>query len=352
MLIILNYLTMKKFLSILLVLSLVSSISLVAQNQQSLDEQLRNIVKSEPFNISMMFQSTFRYSFDDDDFLGGRTFQIPQGRLDFRGNLDGGYFYRLYVNMVTEPNLLDAYVGYKHSDQLIFTLGRQKPMQSPDFIPGPQALDFMSRARITRFLVQFREFGLSVHGTNGDFYYSAGVFNGTSSSNNIGNEFYGIGRLQYTLQDIGAGFLRVGLHGSYGSGTTTRPAPFGGTMFVSDRSVIGFDALYQTSKWKFKGEYMHGEFDDTFVPNFGSTRDETISGYYLDGIYSASEQLKFVGRFQQWKREEPRELNYQSTLGILYEATSIVSFRVNLDVYNQVGGDAQAGVGAMMQVYF
>lgn len=343
---------MKKYLSSLLGLVLATSSLLSAQNQQNLDEQLRSIVKSEPFNISMLFQSTFRYSFDDDGFQGGRTFQVPQGRLDFRGNLDGGYFYRLHVNMVTEPNLLDAYVGYKHNDQLILTLGRQKPTQSPDFIPGPQDTDFMSRARVTGFLVQFREIGLSAQGTSGDFFYFAGLFNGTSSSNNLGNDFYGIGRVQYTIQDAGAGFLRLGLHGSYGSGSTTRPAPFGGSMFVSDRSVVGFDAHYQTDKWKLKGEYMYGKYDDTFVPSIGFTRDEIISGYYINGAYNVSDELKFVGRFQSWKRDEPRDLNYQSTFGIIYQATSVVSFRVNLDVYTPVGGDSQAGIGALMQVYF
>lgn len=343
---------MRRITITLLVLLFASSGIIIAQNQQSLDEQLRSIVKSEPFNISMLFQSTFRYSFEDDGFQGGRTFQIPQGRLDFRGNLDGGYFYRLHVNMVTEPNLLDAYVGYKHNDQLILTLGRQKPMQSPDFIPGPQAIDFMSRARITGFLVQFREFGLSAQGTTGDFYYFAGLFNGTSSSNNLGNDFYSVARVQYTFQNVGSGFLRLGLHGAHGSGSTTRPAPFGGSILVSDRSVIGFDAQYQTNKWKLKGEYMYGRYDDTLLQSIFLIRDETLSGFYINGAYNVSDELKFVGRFQNWKREDPREMNYQSTLGIIYQATSIVSFRVNLDVYTPVNGSNQAGIGAMMQVYF
>jgi hypothetical protein len=341
---------MKKCLPSLLVLFVIST-SLFAQEQQSLDEQLRSIVKSEPFNIAMLFQSTFRYSFEDDGFLGGRTFQIPQGRLDFRGNLDGGYFYRLHTNMVTEPNLLDAYVGYKHNDQLILTLGRQKPLQSPDFIPGPQGTDFMARARITGFLVQFREFGLSARGTKGDFTYFAGIFNGTSSPNNVGNNFYGVGRLQYTFRDLGPGFLRLGIHGGHGSGTDERASITGGTYFVSDRSVIGFDAHYQTDKWKLKGEYMQGWYNDVvLMPGF-SFRDDLIRGYYINGAYNVSEDLKFVGRFQHWMRDGS-ETNYQSTLGLIYEATSIVSFRVNLDVYTPSNGDSQAGIGAMMQVHF
>ncbi len=343
---------MKKQLSVLLIFILTVPTLLFSQNQESLDQQLRSIVKSDSFNISMLFQSTFRYSFEDDGFQGGRTFQMPQGRMDFRGNLDGGYFYRLHVNMVTEPNLLDAYVGYKHNNRLILTLGRQKPQQSPDFIPAPQGTDYMARARITGFLVQFREFGLSAQGSSGNFYYYAGLFNGTSSSNNVGNDFSGIGRLQYTLPEIGAGFLRFGLHGSYGRGTTTRPAPFGGTMLVSDRSVFGFDAHYQTDKWKLKGEYMLGRYDNALLSSSNTIKDEIISGYYVNGAYNVSSQLKFVGRFQHWKRDDPRDLNYQSTLGIIYQATSIVSFRVNLDVYTPVDRNSQAGIGALMQVYF
>lgn len=342
---------MRKILASLLFLVFATTTSLFAQNQQSLDEQLRSIVKSEPFNISMLFQSTFRYSFDNDGFQGGRTFQVPQGRLDFRGNLDSGYFYRLHVNMVTEPNLLDAYVGYEHSEQLILTLGRQKPLQSPDFIPAPQETDFMARARITGFLVQFREIGLSAQGTSGNFYYFAGLFNGTSSSNNVGNNFYGVGRAQYTVNDVGPGNLRLGLHGSYGSGTTSRPNPRGGSMLVSDRRVVGADVLYQTDTWKLKGEYMQGKYDDTFSPNFGLFSDDLIRGYFINGAYNVSEDFKFVGRFQHWMIDGS-ETNYQSTLGFIYEATSVVSFRVNLDIYTPSDGDSQAGIGALMQVYF
>lgn len=342
---------MNKLILSFLVIFLATTNLIVAQNQQSLDEQLRGIVKSEPFNISMLFQSTFRYSFEDDGFQGGRTFQIPQGRLDFRGNLDEGYFYRLHVNMVTEPNLLDAYVGYKHNDQLILTLGRQKPLQSPDFIPGPQGIDFMARARITGFLVQYREFGLSAQGTSGDFYYFAGLFNGTSSSNNIGNDFYGVGRAQYTINDVGPGFLRFALHGSIGKGTVSRPSPLGSSYFVNERRVVGADLLYQTDSWKLEGEYMQGWYDDAFFPNTGLLRDDLIRGYYINGSYNVSDDFKFVGRFQHWMLDGS-ETNYQSTLGLIYEATSLVSFRVNLDVYTPSSGDNQAGIGAMMQVYF
>lgn len=140
--------TMTKSIGTLVALIVLATTASYSQSNQNLDEELRTRLKSESFNDALLLQSTFRYSFDDDEFQGGRTFQVQQGRVDITGDLNGGYFYRLHVNMITEPNLLDAYVGYKLNDQLILTFGRQKPQQSSDFIPGPQSTDFMARARI------------------------------------------------------------------------------------------------------------------------------------------------------------------------------------------------------------
>ena len=73
--------------------------------------------------------------------------------------------------------------------------------------------------------------------------------------------------------------------------------------------------------------------------------------FYRLHVNMVTEDFKFVGRFQHWMLDGS-ETNYVSNLGLIYEVTSLVSFRVNIDVCTPSDGDKQAGIGALMQVYF
>ena len=80
--------------------------------------------------VNAILQTGLSYSLDDDHFYGGRTFEAANARLIIRGMLDGRFFYQVQVNMVAEPNLLDLFIGYRHSDALRISAGAHKPKQS------------------------------------------------------------------------------------------------------------------------------------------------------------------------------------------------------------------------------
>ena len=336
-----------------LVSILLLTTSLNAQDNTPSFDDLKNGIKSDYFNVSMLLQSNFRYSFEDDDFQGGRTFQVPNARLDIKGNVEGGYFYRAFFNVAREPNLLDAYVGYKYDNRLIITAGRQKPSQTIDFIPPPDDYDFLDRARITRRLVAFRETGVSAKGTLGNFFYYVGLFNGSGTNNNPLNKFYGIGRLQYSIKNVIPGEIVLGVSGSQGEGWVNRVAPSGFDYLVYDREILGMDMQILTDKWFFKSEYLHSWQKYLFPesPTF-PLREHELFGYHLSAGYLLSEKLQLLGRIQGWNRENDYNDIYQTTLGMKYFATPNVSFRLNLDIYKPDFGDRKMGVGAMMQFKF
>lgn len=327
--------------------------TLSAQNSPQPLENLKNGLNSDFFNIGMVIQSNFRYSFEDDNFEGGRTFQVPNARIDFKGNVGGGYFYRAHFNLVKEPNLLDAYMGYKYDNRLTIIVGKQKPTQSLDFILTPQDYDFLDRAKIIKRLVAFRELGISARGTLGDLYYYIGLFNGSDMSNNPSNSFYSIGRLQYTIKNVGPGEIKLGISGSKGDGEVNRVSTNGSNYRVTERNILGTDIQINADKWLFRAEYTHSWLESnspqsTVFPNL----EEELFGYYFTAGYNVSKELMLVGRFQGWNRELDAKDNYQTTVGLKYLATTNISFRLNLDVYSPDLGDRKMGIGAMMQFRF
>lgn len=337
-----------KVLTLSLLLILLLNVDILAQeNTEGLDSQLKSRLQTENFRLGLLVQTNFRYSFEDDNFQGGRTFQLANARVDLRGNLDGGFFYRVFVNMSSEPNLLDAFVGYRYDARLRIIAGAQKPQQTTDFIPPPQSTDFMSRARITGLLVQRREIGLSAQGDIENFYYYAGIFNGSGLSANNNNKLYAIGRLQYTTREVIPGFIRFAISGSHGNSAGINSGA-NGPLLRGTRSIVGADIHVETDKIKIKAEYLTGELETVRSP----LATETISGYYVSGGYKIDPKWMFVSRFQGWHFDLNDESHTQITLGAKYQATSLISFRFNIDVYSPENGDSQAGAGVMMQFSF
>ena len=81
-----------------------------AQNEPYL-EQIKTTIQKDAFTVNVLLQSGFRYSLQNDNFQGGRTFEASNARLSVKGILDNKFFYRIHLNFVREPNLLDAYLG-------------------------------------------------------------------------------------------------------------------------------------------------------------------------------------------------------------------------------------------------
>jgi hypothetical protein len=63
--------------------------SSLAQDEPMAD-RIKDMIQHEAFRINALIQAGFRYSFQDDDFQGGRTFEAANARLSFRGTVDGG----------------------------------------------------------------------------------------------------------------------------------------------------------------------------------------------------------------------------------------------------------------------
>ncbi len=319
----------------------------IQAQDEPLAEQIRGLVQHEAFMLNLLVQSGFRYSLSDDDFQGGRTFEVANARVSLRGEIDNRFYYRILVNMASEPNLLDAYAGYRHSDALRITAGAMKPSQTADYIVSPQETDFVDRARITGHLVQSREIGLAAEGDINGFYYYSGIFNGSRLTDNNNNKFYGIGRLQYTFDDAVPGTLQVAVSGSHGDSRGIRSGSVG-PVLRGERSIYGADLRMETATVLLAAEYLAGNVEIAELP--GSK--ELISGYYLTGGYRFAESTMALVRWQSWGYRERDFRDNQLTFGINHDFTGITSFQANFDAYFPEEGDNRFGLSLILQVYF
>ncbi len=335
------------FRSILAVL-LLSFVSVSAQDEP-LARQIKEKVQHEAFTVNSIMQTGVRYSLADDGFQGGRTFELGNARISLRGNIDNGFYYRLFVNFAGEPNLLDAYIGYRLNDGLRFTLGAMKPKQSLDYIPSPASTDFIDRTRIAGLLIQSRELGLSAEGDLGGFYYFAGLFNGNKHrAGNNNNKFYTIGRAQYTFTEIVPGYLQFAVQGSYGDtpGVQTGNA---GPVLSGKRSIMGADFRIETNNFLLSAEYLTGDLE---IELNDAEQTETISGYYITSGFNISGKTMILGRWQNWNRKIENTDDNQLTIGVNQGITSITSMQFNFDTYFPHSGDTQYGLSVLFQIAF
>jgi hypothetical protein len=316
-------------------------------NSEPLAEQLREVIQHEAFTVNIFVKSGLRYSFLDDNFQNGRTFEVSRARLGFRGMIDRRFFYRVIINLVREPNLTDAFIGYHHSDELRITAGAHKPNQTLDFIPPPDKTDFVDRTKITGLLVQSREIGVSAEGDINDFYYFAGVFNGNRLSVNNNNRFYGIGRLQYTIPDLIPGNIQVAISGSHGNSEGVRSGSTG-PVLRGERTIYGADLRIDNGRYLFAAEYLAGNIETEEIED----RKETISGYYCTCGYRLLERTITLARWQSWAYRDPGLRDHQLTIGLNHDFTELTALQVNLDAYFPDIEDSQYGLSVMLQVKF
>ena len=75
---------MKKVILLLLIFFFSGSMLFARQNEPMAD-RIEDLLKHDVFSVGLLLQSEAVFSFNDDNFNGGRAFGLGATRLDFRG---------------------------------------------------------------------------------------------------------------------------------------------------------------------------------------------------------------------------------------------------------------------------
>ena len=321
----------------------------LAYGQTSSDtvDNLKDRFKSEELNVGLLLQSVGVLSLDDDNFNGGRQFELGATRLDIKGQLPSNFIYRMQLDFRRSMSVMDARVGYRFSDQFRIVTGMFKPYLSADLDPSPAATDFINRARLVGSMLNSRELGVTALGESEGFNYRLGIYNGNGRQlGNDDNNFLYTARLGYQVNLEDTGTVDLGVNGAV---NTSEGESVGNTGLVSagDRAIYGAFVKYDSDTFFGTIEFLQTDFE-----LLGSGLDETITGFYATVGNNISEQSQLLARFDHLSYDELANDSNRVVLGWNYQATELVSFQLNGLLQFNDGDDNQAGISGNLQFYF
>ena len=286
-------------------------------------DDLRDMLKNDYFNLSMLIQPKFDFAFDEN---GTRGFNVTQARFKGDGKLDGGFSYKLHFDVADSFTLLDAEIGYALSEDATIIVGAQKPGISYEFLTGPNKIDFVSRSYIVSALTQNRDFGVKLTGSLSDvFNYTVGMYNGNRLNANDNNKFYYVGRLGYS-SNTDNGTLIAGVNASYGEQSNTRIANGSLPNIDGERIIYGGDIRYENNRLILASELLGASLE---YLNFTDTHH--VFGLHITGGYKFTDRSRALIRFENLDSEQFGVFLNQERLvfGFTHYPTSQTAFRIN-----------------------
>jgi len=336
---------MKK-LVLLLLIALLSATTGLAQNAPATDgENWTQKLKTEQLQVGMLLQSVGVFSFQDNDFIGGRRFELGATRLDIRGQLESNFVYRLQLDFRRTPSILDAQVGYRFSEQFRLVAGAFKPFLSADLDLSPGDTDFINRARLVGSMMKTREIGLTAIGHSGRFNYWFGMYNGYGLRTANDNRFMYTARLGYKAEtDEGA--FDFGVYAALNSSVNEQ---VGNTNITSmgDRTLYGAFMKYEGDVWFGTIEFLQSKFD-----RLGFNAEETITGFYTTIGNNLNEKDQLLARWDYLSYDLQDNSSNRIILGWNHQATTLISFQLNLIGQFGENQDDQFGLAGNFQFQF
>jgi len=319
---------------------------LQAQDQEPLYDEISDLLKSEPFNVGILLQSTANFSLKDDGFNNGRGFGVGATRLRVGGEVDGGFNYTLQMDFRRAPGVLDAAVGFKASEQFAIQGGILKPDIGLDLVPNPGNTDFINRARLIGAMLNTREIGVSVSGEFDNFDYNLAVYNGIGlrSFNNPGDRFMYLAKIGYKTEMARSGTIYFGANGAL---NTTENERVGNTGLTSreNRLIYGVFADYRSDTWFGAAEFLQTKFDMT------ANTEIKISGMYVTLGNKVTDNSEILARWDRLVFNINDRSSELIILGWNYQITSLISLQINA-LAEFEGNDESFGFAGNFQFQF
>lgn len=327
-----------KRLSTFLLVILFGAGTLFAQNEP-LADRLNDKLKSDILNVSFLFQTDGFFSFEDDNFLGGRGYSLGANRVDLRGAVDNNFTYRVQMQLSGNTRLLDAQLGYRFSESFRIVTGAFKPFLSIDLDPNPGATDFINRARHVGTMMNSREVGVTLLGDSGGFNYRLGMYNGNGLQLSNDNKFLYTARLGYT-SEMENSTVSFGFNGAVDQSETNR---VGNTVYTSagDRTLYGGFIQFDSPVLFGTAEFLETNFD----PSGTNISEETITGFFATLGANISDKNQLLARWDYLSFDVLDFESDQIIFGWNHQATSLISFQVN--ILGQFDNDMDGQYGAL-----
>lgn len=282
-------------------------------------EDLRAVFQQPGLTVGALLQAVM------DPGLDGQPARarVAAARLRLSGDLDGGFRYDLQTNFAASPSLLDARVGWVHSDAFAIDAGRFKTPFSREFLTYAGSLDFVNRSRVVTALAPNRQLGVRLSGRLDEHVtWAAGGF--TGGTNNVpGEPLLGVLRLEGSGIDVGengvlalAGQAGFGQDGAVGAGA-------GGNAFRGDGVLLGIDGRFTSGPLLVAAEYIRGDWETTF----GAEGD--ADGLYATIGWHLRENHQILARWDRFRSVTVPDADDAIVLGYNVWPTGATEIQVN-----------------------
>lgn len=330
--------------------------------QEPLADQLKEKLKSEEFNVSILLQANGYYSSSNEDLANGlysfayngypefSKFDIGATRLVLSGTVDHHYIYKMQMDFRGRPSILDAQMGYKFADEFRLIAGAFKPFLSIDLDPNPGKTDIIGRARHVRAMMNTREIGLTALGDITNFNYRIGMYNGTGLSRT------GTGKFLYTLR-VGYAFnfsessdLKIGFNAAHDQNEFITIGNTGLTS-TGDRNIFGVFTQYDDDRFFGTFEYQLSGFEAVEFQDDGS-----ITGAFGTLGIHITDKTDVLGRWDYLQLDSTGEPGTDDSslyiLGVNHYPTQLIKLQLNLLYLTEVDNSNRFGMAANMQFQF
>lgn len=274
---------------------------------------------------------------------GADTFQLRRARLSLGGAIVKDLTFKLSVDLVKSPALLDAQIDYAPFREAGLRFGQFLVPFSLDNVTSVADIDMVNRPAAVEALAPSRDIGssgrdvgLAAFGRWTIAEYAVGLFNGSGL-----NKADADGHKDFSGRLVLHPVRGLSLGGSLYRG---RRSPAEGEP-LAERNKEGLEALYGAGRVTLKAEYIHAR--DGLVSKSG--------WYVLAGVFALPGRLQGLVRYDVLDLDRAVADNGRSlvTFGVTWTIAGRTKLQVNYEIHRlESGGREKSGLLAQFQAAF
>lgn len=274
---------------------------------------------------------------------GADTFQLRRARLSLGGAIVKDLTFKLSVDLVKSPALLDAQIDYAPFREAGLRFGQFLVPFSLDNVTSVADIDMVNRPAAVEALAPSRDIGssgrdvgLAAFGRWTIAEYAVGLFNGSGL-----NKADADGHKDFSGRLVLHPVRGLSLGGSVYRG---RRSPAEGEP-LAERNKEGLEALYGAGRVTLKAEYIHAR--DGLVSKSG--------WYVLAGVFALPGRLQGLVRYDALDLDRAVAGNGRSlvTFGVTWTIAGRTKLQANYEIHRlESGGREKSGLLAQFQAAF
>lgn len=295
------------------------------------------VLNDAPLNLSAYTQVQYDHRGDATD-----GFKIRRARVGLNGEILKDLHYKLQIDTVKSPILLDAQIEIQFSSYLKLSLGQFKVPFSLENLASSSALDTINRSLTVEKLcpgrdigAKGRDIGITINGEFSGIEYALGIFNGSGIDKKDFNDKKDIsGRLVFhPVRSLSLGLSHY--NGRYSS-SPGDPAV--------QRNRTGMDIFFIQSQLSIKGEYILAKDAQT-----------ERNGWYLQGGYFLTpKRIQALVRYDSYDKNTDISGDRIGilTVGLNWFFSKKTKFQINYEYHQEAHDPSKNVILAQLQAGF